>query len=45
MESRTPVFLTGVRMGASRIAGRIPCAKYKAGVWHGHQIHSTVTAL
>ena len=32
-------------MSVFRIAGRIPLVKNKAGGLHGHQVHSTVTAL
>ena len=37
--------LTGVPLGDSRVAGQLPQVKNKAGSLHGHQVHSTVTAL
>ena len=45
MESRTPVLLTGVRIGTSRVAGGIPLINNIAGVLHSHQVHSTMTDL
>ena len=42
MESRTPVLLTGVRIGTSRVAGGIPLINNIAGVLHSHQVHSTM---
>jgi hypothetical protein len=40
-----PSFLTGVLIGDFRAASRVPLIKNKAGSSHGHQVHSTVTAL
>ena len=45
MESRTPVVLTGVRVGACLGAGGNPQVKNKTGGLYGHPVHSTVTHL